>query len=133
MSEPTSIHSTTEPDSRSHALQAQIKKLESLSHRPLDASALAQFDEETETLIQSLFGIRHPQLETYKYAKLGEAAVIVNLPESAQEESAQNVPRKAIQQRRQVLEACLSELRPAEEAETSALMGEDREDPPGMS
>ena len=133
MSELTSVHPTSDPNPRSEALQGQIHKLEALSHRLPEPTALARFDEETEALIQKLFGTAHPQLETYKYAEMAEAAVIVNLPESAQEESAQNLPHKAIQQRRQVLEACLAELRPEEKGETKALAGEDREDPPGMS
>src|SRR6185369_1662709 len=100
--------------------QAQIRKLEALSHEPLDPNAIARFDEETEALIQKLFGTGHPQLETYKYAKLAEAAVMVNLPESAQEASAENLPHKAIQQRRQVLEACVSEVRPEKKGERGA-------------
>jgi hypothetical protein len=47
----------------------------------------------------------------------------VNLPESAQEESVQDLPRKAIQQRRQVLEGCLAELRSAKETEAAGLKG----------
>jgi hypothetical protein len=133
MAEPTSINSASQENPRSHALQDQIHKLEELSHRSLDPVALARFDEETEAIIQRLFGPTHEHLETYKYAKLGEAAVMVNLPESAQEDSAQNLPRKAIQQRRQVLEGCIADLRPAEDTEVTALSGEDREDPPGMS
>jgi hypothetical protein len=133
MSEPTPINPTSDQNPRSNALQDQIHKLEELSHRPLDPVALARFDDETEAMIQSLFGPTHEHLETYKYAKLGEAAVMVNLPESAQEDSAQNLPSKAIQQRRQVLEGCLADLRPAEDTEVAALSGEDREDPPGMS
>ena len=133
MSEPTSINSTSDQNARSRTLQAQILKLEELSHRPVDPVTLARFDDETEAMIKSLFGPTHEHLETYKYAKLGEAAVMVNLPESAQEDSAQNLPHKAIQQRRQVLEGCIADLRPAEDNEVAALSGEDKEDPPGMS
>ena len=43
MSEPTSIHSTPESDAHTQALQAQIQKLELLSHRPLDSAVLARF------------------------------------------------------------------------------------------
>jgi hypothetical protein len=133
MSERTSTHQTPEQNAGSRALQAQIQKLEVLSHRPLDSTVLARFDDETENLIQRLLGATHPQLEAYKYAKLAEAAEMVNLPEGAQEESVQDLPRKAIQQRRQVLEGCLAELRSTNEPEAAALSGEDREDPPGMS
>src|SRR5437660_3282825 len=117
MSEHTSLHSTPEPNAHLQALQTQIQKLEVLSHRPLDSAVLARFDDETENLITSLLGPLHPQLEAYKYAKLAEAAEMVNLPESAQEESVQDLPRKAIQQRRQVLEGCLAELRSTKEPE----------------
>ena len=133
MSELTSIHSTSQPNSPAQSLKAQIQKLEGLSNPVADPALLARFDDETEALIQSLLGPGHPQLEAYKYAKLAEAAVMVNLPESAQEDSAQDLPRKAIQQRRQVLEGCIAELRPTGEIESTALSGEDHEDPPGMS
>ncbi len=86
MSEPTSIHSTPESDAHTQALQAQIQKLELLSHRPFDSAVLAR-------------------------------------PESAQEESVQDLPRKAIQQRRQVLEGCLTELRSATETEAAGPKG----------
>ena len=64
------------------------------------------------------------------YATLAEAETLVNLPESAQEQSAQDLPKKAIQQRRQVLEGIISELHDVEGNETAALTGEDHEDPP---
>lgn len=54
----------------------------------------------------------------------------MNLPESAQEPLAHGVPKKAIQRRHQVLEACLSRLTEAEVEETTVLTGEDHEDPP---
>lgn len=119
--------------SRSERLQSQIDKLETLSHPQLDFSKLADFDVETEQLLSQTFGETDRKLETYKYATMGEAASLVNLPEAAQEASDQDTPQKAIQQRRQVLEGCLSELREVEDKETEALAGEDHEDPPGMS
>src|SRR5205823_10376385 len=117
MPEQTSIHSMPEPNAHLQAFQAQIQKLEVLSHRPPDPAVLARFDDETENLIKSLLGPTHPQMEAYKYAKLGEAAEMVNLPEGAQEESVQDLPQKSIQQRRQVLEGCLAELRSPKETE----------------
>ena len=119
--------------SRSERLQSQIDKLETLSHPQLDFSKLADFDVETEQLLSQTFGETDRKLETYKYATMGEAASLVNLPEAAQEASDQDTPQKAIQQRRQVFEGCLSELREVEDKETEALAGEDHEDPPGMS
>jgi hypothetical protein len=128
MSDHTSIHSTPKPNADAQALQAQIQKLEALSHRPPDSAVLARFDDETENLIKRLLGPRHSQLEAYKYAKLAEAAEMVNLPESAQEESVQDLPQKAIQQRRQVLEGCLAELRSTKETEAA---GKTTKIPPG--
>jgi len=131
MSEHPSIHSTPESNAQTQALHAQIQKLEVLSHRPLDSAVLARFDDEAETLIKSLLGPMHPQMEAYKYAKLAEAAEMVNLPEGAQEESVQDLPRKAIQQRRQVLEGCLAELRSTKETEAAALKGKTTKNLPG--
>src|SRR5437588_11658772 len=123
MSEHPSLRSTPEPNAHLQALQTQIQKLEVLSHRPLDSAVLARFDDETENLIKSLLGPLHPQMEAYKYAKLAEAAEMGNLPESAQEESAQDLPSKAIQPRRQVLEGCLAELHSTKETAAAWLKG----------
>jgi primosomal protein N' len=109
-----------------------MKKLEALGHRQATDQELAQFDEETEQLLIHTFGTSDKRIETYKYASLGEAETMVNLPESAQEQTAQDVPKKAIQQRRQVLEGIVSELQNSEETEEKALTGEDHEDPPMM-
>ncbi|MGQ0810802.1 MAG: hypothetical protein ACT4OO_06205 [Nitrospiraceae bacterium] len=121
------------PVSRSDQFQALIEKLEAISHRTAPADALAEFDTEAEELLTSTFGAANRQIETYKYATLAEAATLVNLPEAAQEASAQDLPKKAIQQRRQVLEGCLTELQESEAKEVEVLTGEDHEDPPGLS
>jgi hypothetical protein len=52
------------------------------------------------------------------------------MPESAQEQSAQDLPKKALQQRRQVLEGIMSEFQDVEGKENEVLTGEDHEDPP---
>jgi hypothetical protein len=123
------------PESRSHRIQAQIDKLEDLCHRPsmVSPSMLADFDSETEDLLVTLFGANNRRVETYKYATMGEAETMVNMPEEAQEPMAQDIPLKSIQQRRQVLEGCLTDLDDREAREVQALTGEDHEDPPGMS
>ena len=120
------------PVTRASQFQAQMKKLEALGHRQATDQELAQFDEETEQLLIHTFGTSDKRIETYKYASLGEAETLVNLPESAQEQTTQDVPKKAIQQRRQVLEGIVSELQNSEETEEKALTGEDHEDPPMM-
>ena len=89
---------------------AQIKKLEAFRHGQADSTALDEFDADTEQLILRTFGVDTHLLEAYGLAIMGEAESIVNIPQQAQEDAAQDVPRKAIEQRRQVLEACLAEL-----------------------
>jgi hypothetical protein len=121
------------PETRSHRVKAQLDKLERLSHQSALSSAVNSFDAETEDLLGSLYGKTHKYVEEYKYASLGEAEAIVNLPESAQEPQTRDIPKKALQQRRQVLLGILSELESMEGKEEKALTGEDHEDPPGMS
>jgi hypothetical protein len=113
--------------------QERINMLNQVGGEQMDASALAAFDEETEELIREAYGETNDRLEAYRYATMAEAESVVNLPESAQEEAAQDLPKKAIQQRRQVLEGCRSEFEEVEVKEAQALAGEDHEDPPGMS
>ncbi|NUQ79634.1 MAG: hypothetical protein HUU21_39515 [Polyangiaceae bacterium] len=64
---------------------------------------------------------------------MGEAEAIVNLPESAQEPQTRDVPKKGLQQRRQLLLGILTDIEELEASEAEVLAGEDREDPPGMS
>jgi hypothetical protein len=115
-------------------IDSQMAKLERLAHGNGGMSEkLAAFDRETEQLIERLYGPKDRRLEVYKYAIVGEAERLVNLPEAAQEDLAVDVGKKAIQQRRQVLLGLKSELEQAETTEARALAGEDHEDPPGMS
>jgi hypothetical protein len=87
----------------------QLKKLETLRHTA-DSSALEEFDEETERLILQRFGEAARQLEAYELAMMGEAESIVNMPQAAQEDTTQDLFHKGIEQRRQVLEACLADV-----------------------
>src|SRR5215216_66838 len=122
------------PDSRrSNELKAQIGKLEGLHHRAPVDPVLEAFDVETEALLGRLYGESHPYLETYKYASLGEAEALLNLPESAQEQLTEDRPKTAIQQRRQALLGIVTEMQDLEAKEENLLTGEDREDPPGYS
>ena len=89
---------------------AQIKKLEAFRRGQADLTALDEFDAETEQLILRTLGQSTPHLEAYGLAIMGEAETIVNMPQPAQEDAVQDLPRKAIEQRRQVLEACMAEL-----------------------
>lgn len=123
-------NSSFSPISRTSQLHAQLVKLESLGHRLANDRELAQFDNETEELLGRQFGPADARLEAYKYATFGEAETLVNLPESAQEQSAQDLPKKALQQRRQVLEGIISEFQDVEGEENEVLTGEDHEDPP---
>ena len=121
------------PETRSHRIKVQLEKLEQLGHQSVLTPAVNSFDAETEDLLGSLYGKTHKYVEEYKYASLGEAEAIVNLPESAQEPQTRDIPKKALQQRRQVLLGILSDLEGVEGKEEEALTGEDHEDPPGMS
>ncbi|WP_447978759.1 hypothetical protein [Candidatus Nitrospira bockiana] len=121
------------PATRTERFQRGLDKLERLmSRRPLDSAALAAFDAEVEELLAQTYGPADSRVQAYKYAVVAEAASVVNMPESAQE-APQDVPMKALQQRRQVLEGCFAELQEAEAQEAQALTGEDHEDPPMKS
>ena len=133
MADPTQLNPSFNAGSRSEAFQNQIRKLEAMTQGQPKATALGDFDDETEQMILNMYGNSHPHLEAYKYAVLGEAETMINLPEQAQEDAAVDTPRKAVQQRRQVLEGILSDLQTAEAEEAVALTGEDHEDPPGHS
>ena len=73
------------PRMRSDELKTQIGKLEQLDHRTAVQPTLMGFDAETEELLVRLYGGSHKYVEAYKYATVGEAEALVNLPESAQE------------------------------------------------
>jgi hypothetical protein len=121
-------------ESRTDWIDIQMAKLEELSHMGGDLSRkLAAFDRKTERLIERLYGAADKRLEVYKYAIIGEAERMVNLPQPAQEDTAVDTGKKSIQQRRQVLLGMKSEMEEAEAKECEALTGEDREDPPAMS
>ena len=99
-----------------------------LSRKHMPVSSLADFDQVTERLISEMFGDASELSEAYEYAKLGEAASLVNLPEEAQESGVQDVERESLQQRKQVLESCICALHahrisnPRREARVTAYM-----------
>ena len=121
------------PLSRTDRLERQIQKLEMLAKNGSSNEELIAFDAETEQLLIELYAPGDARLESYKYATLGEAEAIVNLPESAQQATARDLFNKSIQQRRQVLRGCVVELLEAEVKEAEVLTGEDHEDPPGLN
>ena len=88
---------------RSDELKEQIGKLEGLNHRTPVQPSLDGFDAETEALLGRLYGASHKYVEAYKYATVAETEALVNLPESAQEPLAKDLPKTARQQRRLVL------------------------------
>lgn len=129
----TEVNSMYRARLRSDDLKAQIEKLEGLAHHTVVNPTFEVFDEETEGILNRVFGNTHQYVESYKYATLGEAEAIVNLPESAQEPQTRDIPKKGLQQRRQVLQSIVSDLQGLEIEESRALEGEDHEDPPGPS
>ena len=114
-------------------IKVQINKLEGLSHHTVVNPTFDIFDAETEDILVKIYGTSHQYLESYKYATLGEAEAIVNLPESAQEPQTRDIPKMGLQQRRQVMQSILTDLQELETQESRAIEGEDREDPPGPS
>ena len=133
----TTAHNSSLETSRTKRLEELIHKLEHLSQSSKGTlqepnEALELFDDECEQLLKDLYGPEHERLQFYKYATLGEAEAIINLPESAQLATERNEFKKTLQQRRQVLQACILELQEAETTEVEALTGEDREDPPAF-
>jgi hypothetical protein len=117
----------------SDRFRVQRDKLEGLAHAQANPATWAAFDEETEQLLRHTYGEAHEYVEAYAYACMGEAEALVNMPESAQEPLSQDLPQKAIQQRRQLLNAVLAELEGLEAEEKDPLTGEDHEDPPGLN
>ncbi len=91
-------------------LRKQAGKFLPLLSRRKTSASLAALDLETEGLLSEIFGEASEVLETYEYAKLGEAASLVNMPEEAQESGAQDIERESLQQRKRVLESGISEL-----------------------
>lgn len=118
---------------RSDDIKSQIDKLAGLAHHTVVNPTFDVFDAETEAILIKIYGANHQYIESYKYATLGEAEAMVNLPESAQEPQTRDIPKMALQQRRQVMQSILTDLQELESQESSALEGEDREDPPGPS
>ena len=127
------VNSMYHAESRSDGLKAQIEKLEGLAQHTVVNPIFDQFDADTEDMLIKIYSANHQYVESYKYATLGEAEALVNLPESAQEPLTRDVPKMALQQRRQVLEGILTDLQAREAQEANLLTGEDREDPPGPS
>jgi len=127
------VNSMYHAQTRSDALKSQIEKLEGLAHHTVVNPTFDQFDAETENILIKVYGVDHRYVEAYKYATVGEAEALVNLPESAQEPLTQDIPKKGLQQRRQALQGILTELQELEAQEAAVLAGEDREDPPSSS
>jgi len=118
------------PESRSSRIKHQLDLLTGLDPDPGVNPGFEGFDLETEQILSDLYGKGHKYVESYKYASVGEAEAMVNLPESAQEPMAKDIPKTAIQQRRQVLLGILTEMEGLEAKEEEVLAGEDHEDPP---
>jgi hypothetical protein len=120
------------PFTRSDAMKNQLDILVSMGNQELSQRELDSFDAQTQAVLTRLYGEAHQYLELYKYAALGEAEALVNLPESAQEPQSRDRFKTGLQQRRQALLGMLLEMQALEAQETKVLAGEDREDPPSV-
>ncbi|MBI4400713.1 MAG: CBS domain-containing protein [Nitrospirae bacterium] len=97
-------------DRDTELLRQQLFRFQPFLSRRKASTSLEEFDADTERLISRVFGESSELLQAYGYAKLGEAASLVNLPEEAQESGAQDIERESLQQRKRILESCLSTL-----------------------
>jgi|SRR5581483_4705944 len=91
-------------------LRQQLAQFDQFLLRQAPAALLADMDSACEAVITEAFGEVSQFLEAYAYAKLGEAASLMNLQEEAQENGAQDIDRETMHQRRRVLEMCISAL-----------------------
>ncbi len=120
------------PFTRSDALNERLEALSTIEHHLSVQPELEAFDVKTLAILTRLYGADHQYLQVYRYAVLGEAEALVNLPESAQEPQARDRLKTGLQQRRQALLGMLMEMQDMENKECVALTGEDREDPPSV-
>lgn len=91
-------------------LRQQLVRFQPFLSQRLPTVSIEEFDSAAERLLMQVFGEGSAQMEAYQYAKSGEAASLVNLQEEAQESGARDVDRENLQQRKRVLESCISEL-----------------------
>jgi signal-transduction protein with cAMP-binding, CBS, and nucleotidyltransferase domain len=91
-------------------LKQQLARFQPFLSRKATGASLEDFDLLTQRLIGRIFGPSSEFAEAYEYAKVGEAGSLVNMPEEAQEHGARDVYRESLQQRRQVLESCITKL-----------------------
>lgn len=91
-------------------LQALLARFKPFLSRRSGSASLQKFDQEAEEALSEIFGEASEMPEAYEYAKVGEAAALINMPEEAQEPGAQDLQRESLQQRKRVLESAISEL-----------------------
>ncbi len=123
---------TTVKSSRAAALDKDIGRLRQqlnvvktfLASEP-SAEVLLGFDSSMEDLLEDVFGRSSPLLETYEYAQVGEAAGLMNLPETGSEGTSPLSARETIRQRQRVLESAIADL----ETRRAAMNQETRKGP----
>ncbi len=103
-------------------LRQQLNVLKNFLLSEPSPEVLLAFDSAMEDILEDVFGSSSPLLATYEYAQVGEAAGLMNLPDTGTEEAATNSQRETIRQRQRVLESGIAEL----EARRAALEQESR-------
>ncbi|MDR4493051.1 MAG: cyclic nucleotide-binding/CBS domain-containing protein [Nitrospirales bacterium] len=103
-------------------LRQQVNVLKNFLLSEPSAEVLLAFDSAMEDILEDVFGSSSPLLATYEYAQVGEAAGLMNLPDTGTEETASNSQRETIRQRQRVLESGITEL----ETRRAALSQEPR-------
>jgi hypothetical protein len=66
-------------------LRQQLNVVKTFLLSEPSAEVLLGFDSSMEDLLEDIFGSSSPLLETYEYAQVGEAAGLMNLPETGSE------------------------------------------------
>ena len=91
-------------------LRKQLNVLKTFLVSEPQAEVLLAFDSALEDLLEDVLGSASPLLEMYEYAQVGEAAGLMNLPETGTEGSNPQSQRETIRQRQRVLESAIADL-----------------------
>ena len=91
-------------------LRQQLNVLKTFLVSEPVGEVLLGFDSALEDLLEDVLGSASPLLEMYEYAQVGEAAGLMNLPETGTEGASHHSQRETIRQRQRVLESAIAEL-----------------------
>ena len=91
-------------------LRQQLAVLKTFHVSEPSSAVLLGFDSTLEDLLEDVLGNASPILEMYEYAQVGEAAGLMNIPETGTEGTSHHSQRETIRQRQRVVESAIAEL-----------------------